>query len=259
MSQITRLASWNVNSLKVRLSQVQYLLQSENLDILALQETKMTDEVFPQQAFQELGYNVNFIGQKTYNGVAIISREQQSELVTSIKDFADPQKRVIAATIGNLRLINLYIPNGSSVTSDKYNYKLAWLEAVTKYLAEQVNLYPNLAVVGDFNIAPKDIDVHDIHEWQDDVLVSKPERAALQTIFQLNLHDSFRELYPEQQEFSWWDYRAASFRRNRGLRIDLILLSAKLLHNCKSSIIHREFRKLERPSDHAPIITEFTM
>lgn len=254
MSKSIKLASWNVNSLKVRLEQVKSLLQEEDLDILSLQETKLTDENFPLNDFQEMGYEVTFSGQKTYNGVAIISRKSLADINTEIPLFTDPQRRLLAATIGDLRLINLYVPNGSSPESDKYTYKLSWLESITKYIAEQISIYPKLAVVGDFNIAPEDCDVHDIQAWQNDVLVSEPERDAFQKILDLKLFDSFRKLTPEEIQFSWWDYRAASFRRNRGLRIDLILLSQPLLDVCSKSVINREYRKKERPSDHAPVI-----
>lgn len=252
--QKINLASWNVNSLKVRLEQVKSLLTEENLDILALQETKLVDAHFPIDEFTNLGYKVSFSGQKTYNGVAIISREEILNVETEIPNFADPQRRLLAATIGDLRVINLYVPNGSAPDSDKYTYKLSWLESITSYIKQQLSIYPKLAVVGDFNIAPEDNDVHDIKEWQDSVLVSKPERDAFQKLIDLNLIDSFREFTPQEKAFSWWDYRAASFRRNRGLRIDLILLSNALQEVCTSSIIQREYRKKERPSDHAPVI-----
>ena len=255
MNKNIKLASWNVNSLKVRLEQVKSLLVEEDLDILALQETKLIDAEFPNYIFQEMGYVVSFSGQKTYNGVAIISRKGLNDINTEIPLFADPQRRLIAATIGNLRLINLYVPNGSSLESDKYIYKLNWLENITQYIEEQLSIYPKLAVVGDFNIAPEDCDVHDIQEWQNDVLVSQPERLALQRILALNLFDSFRKFTIKEKHFSWWDYRAASFRRDRGLRIDLILLSKPLLAICTESKINREYRKKERSSDHAPVIT----
>lgn len=254
MSKKINLASWNVNSLKVRIEQVKSLLDEENLDILALQETKLVDADFPEAEFNDLGYKVSFSGQKTYNGVAIISRREMHDIETEIPNFSDPQRRLIAATIGELRLINLYVPNGSTPESDKYTYKLSWLANITNYIQQQLSIYPKLAVVGDFNIAPEDNDVHDIQEWQGSVLVSKPERDAFQKLISLNLNDSFRKFTPDDKEFSWWDYRAANFRRNRGLRIDLILLSNALQEVCTSSVIQREYRKKERPSDHAPVI-----
>lgn len=254
MNNKINLASWNVNSLKVRLEQVKSLLKEENLDILAIQETKLVDADFPETEFSELGYNVSFSGQKTYNGVAILSRTEIQDIETEIPNFADPQRRLIAATIGDIRLINLYVPNGSAPDSDKYIYKLSWLESITNFIQQQLSIYPKVAVVGDFNIAPEDNDVHDIEEWRDSILVSQPERDAFQKLIALNLNDSFRKFTPHEKEFSWWDYRAASFRRNRGLRIDLILLSNALQELCTSSFIQREYRKKERPSDHAPVI-----
>lgn len=255
MNKQIKIGSWNVNSLKVRLDQVQDLLKEENLDILSLQETKVIDDDFPKSIFTEMGYHVCFSGQKTYNGVAIISKDPQLNIEYEIPTFKDPQKRLIAASIGNLRIINLYVPNGNSVDSDKYLYKLDWLKNITIYLQEQLSKHPNLVVVGDFNIAPEDRDVHDIKEWENCVLVSGPERDSLKNIMNLNLHDSFRKFNDTHNQFSWWDYRAASFRRNRGLRIDLILLSNSLIKNCLKSEINIEYRKHERPSDHAPVIT----
>lgn len=248
-----KLASWNVNSLKIRLEQVLNWLETSAVDILALQETKLTDEYFPSQAFNERGYHVVYAGQKAYNGVAIISRQPLTEVMTDIPEFADPQRRILAATIGELRLINLYVPNGSEINSEKYSYKLGWLDKVTQFIRLQLALYPKLAVVGDFNIAPEDIDVHDPLEWKDCVLVSPPERQAFSALLDLGLIDSFRSFPQEEQSFSWWDYRAAGFRRNRGLRIDHILLTKALNAVCKESRIDKEPRKWERPSDHAPV------
>ncbi len=258
MNNNIKIASWNVNSLKVRLEQVQLFLAEENINILALQETKITDNDFPVSAFTEMGYHVCFSGQKTYNGVAIISKQPLTNIDNEIPNFSDPQKRIISASIGDLRIIDLYVPNGSSIESDKYKYKLNWLDNITNYLKDQLTKYPNLVVLGDFNIAPEDRDVHDIKEWEGGVLVSLPERNALKDIMSLNLYDSFRKFNQENNQFSWWDYRAASFRRNRGLRIDLILLSEPLLTRCVTSKINIEYRKKERPSDHAPVIVEIS-
>jgi len=254
MNNKIKIASWNVNSLKVRLSQVQDLLLEENLDILSLQETKVIDQEFPHETFTKMGYHICFSGQKTYNGVAIISKKPLTDIENTIPNFEDPQKRLIAASIGDLRIVNLYVPNGSSLDSDKYTYKLDWLKNIAIYLESQLIAHPNLVVLGDFNIAPEDKDVHDIKEWENCVLVSAPERDALKNIFGLNLHDSFRKFNQEDSQFSWWDYRAAGFRRNRGLRIDLILLSESLLKRCSNSEINVKYRKAERPSDHAPVI-----
>ena len=251
-----KLASWNVNSLKVRLEQVLAWLDSSEVDILALQEIKMTDDQFPVEAFTSRGFHVVFSGQKTYNGVAIISRQPISDVVTDIPNLNDPQRRILAATIGDVRLINLYVPNGAAVGSDKYDYKLTWLPHVTEFIQQQLIQYPRMAVVGDFNIAPEDKDVHDPKEWEGCILVSPLERQALNKLLALGLHDSFRNFPQEEQQFSWWDYRAAGFRRNRGLRIDLILLSDALNADCKSSAIDKEPRRDERPSDHAPVWVE---
>lgn len=248
-----KLASWNVNSLKVRLDQVLEWIESSKVDVLALQETKMVDEQFPVDTFTSRGFSVAFSGQKTYNGTAIVSRQPLSDTLTDIPSMDDPQRRILVATIGDLRLINLYVPNGAEVGSDKYEYKLAWLNSVSHFIKEQLSLYPKLAVVGDFNIAPEDRDVHAPDEWQGCVLVSEPERKAFNRLIGLGLHDSFRELNPESQVYSWWDYRAAGFRRNRGLRIDHILLSTSLMQMCTEVAVDVEPRRADRPSDHAPV------
>lgn len=251
-----KLASWNVNSLNVRLEQVLAWLDASQVDILALQETKMTDDKFPAEAFRQQGYHVVYAGQKTYNGVALISKHPIEDVVTDIPDWVDPQRRILAATIAGIRVINLYVPNGAAVDSDKYEYKLSWLLHVTRFIEQQLVDYPSLAVVGDFNIAPDDRDVHDPVEWQGCVLVSPLERQALASLLALGLHDSFRNVTQEEALFSWWDYRAAGFRRNRGLRIDLILLSNALNARCSMSAIDKEPRRSERPSDHAPVWVE---
>ena len=251
-----KLASWNVNSLKVRFEQVLQWLQTSAIDILALQETKLIDEQFPHALFEHHGFHVVFSGQKTYNGVAIISRHVITESVTDIDDLDDSQRRILAATIAGIRLINLYVPNGSELGSDKFNYKLNWLEKVTAYIKEQLVIYPKLAVVGDFNIAPDDRDVHDPKAWEGCIHVSPQERQAFAALLSLGLHDSFRNFEQQEQLFSWWDYRAAGFRRNRGLRIDHILLSDSLNSHCKQSTIDIEPRRAERPSDHAPVWVE---
>ncbi|WP_454781994.1 exodeoxyribonuclease III [Legionella sp. WA2022007384] len=254
-----KLASWNVNSLKIRLDQVLEWFDSSRVDVLALQETKLLDENFPMTAFMEKGYHVVFSGQKTYNGVAVISRYPLSDVLTNIPDFDDPQRRVLAVTVAGIRLINLYVPNGSELTSDKYQYKLNWLKKVTAFVQQQMSVFPNVAVVGDFNIAPEDRDVHDPAEWIGCVLVSPAEREAFMQLLQLGLHDSFRSFKQDEQIFSWWDYRAAAFRRNRGLRIDHILLSKTLNALCRQSVIDKEPRKSERPSDHAPVWVELDL
>ena len=254
-----KLASWNVNSLNVRLEQVLAWLESSQVDILGLQEIKMTDDKFPIDAFTDRGYYVVFAGQKTYNGVAIISREPIQDVVTDVPHLADPQRRILAGTMGDIRFINLYVPNGAAVGTDKYDYKLSWLPHVTAFIKQELIKYPQLAVVGDFNIAPDDRDVHDPNEWEGCVLVSPLERQAFTELLALGLHDSFRKFPQEEQLFSWWDYRAAGFRRNRGLRIDHILLSDALIEKCSVSAIDKEPRKADRPSDHAPVWAEIAL
>lgn len=248
-----KLASWNVNSIKIRLQHILDWMASTQIDVLALQETKLTDENFPRDVFSELGYHVVFSGQKSYNGVATISRYPISDVIKTIEDYSDPQRRILAATIEDVRIINLYVPNGSSLGSEKFVYKLNWLKNITAFIKQQMIVYPKLAVVGDFNIAPEDRDVHDPGEWLDCVLVSPPERQAFNDLLALGLTDSFRNFFQEEKTFSWWDYRAASFRRNRGLRIDHILLSNELLAQCSSSKIDHLPRQWDRPSDHAPV------
>ncbi|MBA2653402.1 MAG: exodeoxyribonuclease III [Tatlockia sp.] len=254
-----KLASWNVNSLKVRLDHVLAWLESSGVAILAIQETKLLDENFPHQAFSERGYQVVFAGQKTYNGVALISRYPNTEVAYDIPDMQDPQRRILAATIADLRIINLYVPNGSELTSDKYNYKLMWLEKIKTYIQQQMGLYSKVAVVGDFNVAPEDRDVHDPAEWVGCNLVSPPERQAFNSLLALGLIDSFRNFPQDEKIFSWWDYRAAGFRRNRGLRIDHILLNNELNNLCRQAQIDKTPRKWERPSDHAPAWVELDM
>lgn len=248
-----KIASWNVNSLTVRLDQVLAWLESSGTDILALQETKLIDEKFPVDAFREKGFYIAFSGQKSYNGVAIISRHPIDDEVKDLPVFSDPQRRLLAVTIAGIRLINLYVPNGAAVGTDKYEYKLRWLDNVESFIKQQLTQYPRVAVVGDFNIAPEDRDVHDPKAWEGCVLVSPAERHAFTKLVDLGLHDSFRKFDQDEQVFSWWDYRAAGFRRNRGLRIDHILLSEPLYTECLESKVDIEPRRADRPSDHAPV------
>lgn len=253
------IASWNVNSLRVRLPHVLDWLASVRPDVLGLQETKMTDEVFPADEIREAGYHPLFSGQKTYNGVALLTRTGAAEVVTGLIDFEDTQRRLIAATVGPLRVYNVYVPNGQSVGSDKFDYKLQWLAALKRQLVRELKQHEHLVVMGDFNIAPEDRDVHDPVAWEGNVLVSQPERDALKAITDLGLHDTFRLFEQPDATFSWWDYRAAAFRRNRGLRIDLLLASRSLRECCESAGIDKRPRALERPSDHAPITAAFEL
>ena len=252
-----KIATWNVNSLRVRLDHVRDWLKSEEPDVLGLQETKLTDDKFPIAEFEELGYRCAFSGQPTYNGVALISREPATDVVTSLDGFEDPQRRVLGATVAGVRVLNLYVPNGQSVDSDKYEYKLGWLTALTAQLRSDLDRYEHIVVMGDFNIAPADQDVHDPAEWEGKILCSPKERAALQGIVDLGLTDTFRLFDQAENSFSWWDYRAAGFRRNRGLRIDLILAAAALTESCTACAIDTAPRRLERPSDHAPVFAVF--
>jgi exodeoxyribonuclease-3 len=253
-----KLATWNVNSLKVRLPQVLDWLKAHAPDALCLQETKTEDANFPKAEIEAAGYTALFSGQRTYNGVAILSRVPGTEPLAAIPGFDDPQKRVLAATLGAVRVINLYVPNGESVDSDKYRYKLAWLEALTAWLKEELARHPKLAVLGDLNIAPEEQDVHDPKLWEGQVLFSEPERAAFRALLSLGLKDAFR-LFPQpEKSFSWWDYRMNAFKRNLGLRIDHILLSPALAEACTACAIDREPRKAERPSDHAPVVADLS-
>jgi exodeoxyribonuclease-3 len=252
-----KIATWNVNSLKVRLPQVLDWLAGTQADILCLQETKLTDENFPVGDIEAAGYRVVYSGQKTYNGVAIISRQEASDIITDIPGLDDPQRRILGATIGNVRVLNLYVVNGQEVGSVKYDYKLLWLEKVAAHVREQLGRHPHFVTLGDFNIAPEDRDVHDPEAWHERILCSTPEREALKKLLELGLTDTFRLFEQEAASFSWWDYRAAAFRRNMGLRIDLILASKPLADNCTACSIDKEPRRLERPSDHAPVVAEF--
>ena len=249
-----KIASWNVNSLNVRMPHLEEWLRLQSPDVLALQETKLEDSRFPDTALLAQGYRSVFSGQKTYNGVAILSREAAQDVQLGIPGFADEQKRAIAATVGGVRIVNLYVVNGQTVGSEKYDYKLRWIDAVHGWLADELRAHPNLVVLGDFNIAPQDRDVHDPLLWNDDsILTSTAERAALRRLQELGLHDSFRLHHEDGGLFSWWDYRAAGFRRNLGLRIDLVLVSEALRSRASASHIDREPRLWDRPSDHAPV------
>ncbi|KRG68324.1 exodeoxyribonuclease III [Pseudoxanthomonas dokdonensis] len=248
-----RIASWNVNSLNVRLPHLQQWLRDTAPDVVGLQETKLEDQRFPDTALAELGYRSVFAGQKTYNGVALLARQPLADVQVGIPDFADEQKRVIAATIGDVRVVNLYVVNGQDLGTDKYAYKLRWLEAVHGWLADEIQRHPRLVVMGDFNIAPDERDVFDPVKWGDQhILTSLAERDALRRLYALGLHDAFRLHNDEAGIYSWWDYRMGGLRRNLGLRIDLTLVSDALRAEASASGIDREPRTWERPSDHAP-------
>lgn len=253
------LASWNVNSLKVRLPQVLQWLDTHEPDVLALQETKTQDENFPAHVFDELGYQVVFSGQKTYNGVAVVSRKPIQLLHTGLPGFEDPQKRVLCALVDDVCVLNLYVPNGSDVGSDKYAYKLDWLARLDVFTGELLQNYDKLILLGDFNITPADADVHDPEGWRDRILCSRPERDALAGLLAHGLTDTFRLFEQERHSFSWWDYRAGDFAHNRGLRIDLILASTPLSRYCADSWIDIAPRQQQRPSDHTPVAAEFRL
>ena len=249
-----KIASWNVNSLNVRLPQLQQWLGEFAPDVVGLQETKLEDHRFPDGALAALGYRSVFHGQKTYNGVAILARDRALDAVQiAIPGFDDAQARAIAATVGDTRIVNLYVVNGQDIGSEKYEYKLRWLDAAHDWIADELRRHPKLVVLGDFNIAPDDRDVHDPAVWNDEhILTSGAERAALQRLLALGLHDGFRLHNDEAGVFSWWDYRQAAFRRNLGLRIDLTLVSDALRAQVAAAGIDRTPRTWERPSDHAP-------
>jgi exodeoxyribonuclease-3 len=251
-----KLTTWNVNSLKVRLPQVLEWIGKFRPDVLCLQETKLDDDKFPVAEIAAAGYRPLYSGQKTYNGVAILSLAEGIDAVAVIPSLEDPQKRVLAATINGVRVICVYVPNGESVDSDKYQYKLNWLAALNAWLRDELVRYPRLAVLGDFNVAPDARDVHDPELWDGKVLFSEPEREALKTLLALGLKDAFRLFAQPERSYTWWDYRMNSFRRQMGLRIDHILLSGELARICAACTIDIEPRRAERPSDHAPVIVE---
>lgn len=252
-----RIASWNVNSLRVRLQHVLDWLESASPDVLGIQETKTKDPDFPAEAFAEAGYQSAFAGQPTYNGVAMLAREPLGATITDLDSFDDEQRRVLGATVGGVRVLNLYVPNGQSVESEKYRYKLSWLGALHAHLTRELREHEHCVVIGDFNIAPEDRDVHDPEQWRGKVLCSDAERAALNNILELGFVDTFRLHEAADSHFSWWDYRAAAFRRNMGLRIDLILASKSLASRCTTAAIDVAPRRLERPSDHTPVYADF--
>ncbi|MGN6519736.1 MAG: exodeoxyribonuclease III [Dokdonella sp.] len=251
-----KIASWNVNSLNVRLPHLERWCTAATPDIVALQETKLEDAKFPVAALEAAGYHSVYSGQKTYNGVAILARTPISDVEHGIAGFDDPQRRILAATVGDVRIVNLYVVNGQSVGSEKYAYKLEWLARVGAFLAEEIRRHPRLVVLGDFNIAPDDRDVHDPAAWHEQVLCSTPERDALRRVLDVGLVDSFRLFNEDGGHYSWWDYRQGAFRRNLGLRIDLVLVSEALRGHCRGASIEREPRTWERASDHTPVVLE---
>jgi len=259
-----KFATWNVNSLNVRLPHVLDWLKENPIEVLCLQETKQEDIKFPYDDLKAAGYHAVHSGQKTYNGVAILSTHALSDIEYGIAEFEDEQKRVISATIHTesneaIRVICVYIVNGQAVDSEKYDYKMRWLAALNSWLAGEMEKYPNLVLLGDYNIAPDDRDCHDPEAWEGDILVSPRERDAFEELIELGLHDSFRLFESEGGHYSWWDYRMMGFRRNRGMRIDHILVSDALKEKSTACVIDKAPRKLERPSDHTPVILEASL
>ena len=253
-----KLATWNVNSLKIRLQHLTDWLHFAQPDVVCLQEIKLEDAKFPRGEIAAAGYASVFSGQKTYNGVAILARAALTDVQMGIPGFVHEHKRVVAATVDGIRVVCLYAPNGQSVGSEKYEYKLQWYAALRDWLKDELVRHPKLAVLGDLNIAPEDRDVHDPKLWEGQIHVSELERAAFRSILDLGLRDSFRLFEQADKTFSWWDYRMLAFRRNAGLRIDFILLSPALASRCTSCMIDKAPRKLERPSDHTPVVVELS-
>jgi exodeoxyribonuclease-3 len=254
-----KIATWNVNSLKVRLPHVLAWLEKEPVDVLALQETKLTDDKFPVAALAEAGYRAAYNGQPTYNGVAILAREEPADVVADLPGYADEQKRVLAATVNGLRIIDVYCPNGGDLDSPKYPYKLEWFAALSEYVAAGQARHERLVVLGDFNVAPRPEDTHDPENWEGRILCSEPERAALRALLDTGLTDTWR-LFPDREgrhRFTWWDYRDGGWARNAGLRIDHVLASPVLAESCRDCKAHVGERGRKRPSDHVPVVAEF--
>ena len=257
-----KVASWNVNSLRVRLEHCIDWLNTNQPDLLCLQELKLPDSDFPKEAFEEIGYHYSFTGQKTYNGVAILSKKNLKNVVIDLPNFEDPQRRYISADYPlangkNLRIVNVYVPNGQSLDSEKFIYKRNWFKKLNLAMQNHLNNQENVVLVGDFNIAPSDLDSHSPQKWRGKIHCSDIERLMLQKLMATGLYDTFRHLNSEGDQFSWWDYRGNAYGRNEGLRIDLILSSSAMLDHTTACDIDQGPRKLERPSDHTPVVAEY--
>jgi exodeoxyribonuclease-3 len=251
-----KLATWNINSLTVRLPQVLDWLQANPVDVLALQELKMTDDKFPADAFTQAGYCAQWFGQKTYNGVALISRSPAEQVVKNIPGFDDDMSRVITATVEGVRVIGAYFPNGQAPGTDKFEYKMEWLKGLRAWVKAELATHPKLVLMGDYNITFDDSDVWDPEGMRDQIHCTEEERYHLRALIALGLHDSYRFFEQPAKSYSWWDYRDFGFRRNRGLRIDHILVSNALKPLVTSCVIDKQPRTNERPSDHAPVVVE---
>jgi exodeoxyribonuclease-3 len=249
-----KLATWNVNSLAVRLPQVLDWLAANPMDVLVLQETKLSDDKFPHAEIEAAGYAVQWFGQKTYNGVALLSRSGAVAVVKNIPGLADPQARVITGTVQGVRVVGAYMPNGQAPDSDKFSYKMGWLDALREFVRAELVAHPQLVLMGDYNIAPEDRDVHDPVAWAGQILCTPQERSHFQGLLGLGLSDAFRLFEQAPKSWSWWDYRNLAFRKNQGLRIDHILVSAALKSRVLACHIDKLPRKNERPSDHAPVV-----
>lgn len=252
-----RIATWNVNSIRSRLEGVSGWLNQNPVEVLLLQEIKCVNEHFPREFFEDLGYNLAILGQKTYNGVAILSKYPIEDVQENIPGFINEQSRYIEAVINKKRIASVYVPNGSEVGSEKYEYKLSFLEAFYNHLKTLYAYDEEVIVGGDYNISPEDNDVYDPKIWKDQILCSIPERRALQKILNIGYVDAFRTLYPEKQQFTWWDYRKNSYENNLGLRIDHFLVSPEAADNIKDAYVDEEPRKQEKASDHIPVVIEF--
>jgi len=251
-----KIATWNVNSLGVRLPQVLDWLAAHQPDVLCMQETKLSDDKFTHAEFKAVGYESQWFGQKTYNGVAIVSKTPATDVTRNIFGFDDDQTRVIAGSVDGIRVIGAYFPNGQAPGSEKFAYKMKWLEALREWVRGELVTHPRLALLGDFNIAPEDRDVCDPVAWAGQIHCTTEEREHFQQLLKLGLHDAFRLFEQEPKLYSWWDYRMLAFRRNQGLRIDHILVSEELRPRVKACFIDKLPRKNERPSDHAPVVVE---
>lgn len=251
-----KIVTWNVNSLNVRLPHVLSYLKEHQPDILALQETKLPDEKFPIAEIEAAGYQVSFSGQKTYNGVATLSRTAAADIITDIPGLDDPQRRLLATTFDDLRIVNIYVPNGQEVGSEKYDYKFRWLNAFREYLSSELAAHKKLIVLGDYNIAPADLDIHNPKRWEGKIMCSDREREMFRSLLALNLTDSVRQLHPNEPMHSWWDYRMGAFRRGWGIRIDQILITEPI--KPLAAGVDQDERGKERPSDHAPVWLEFS-